>query len=124
VFARPGIYLGEKSLRAVVAYLDGFNIARGGAPLLGFHEWLVVRVNGGTNIHWHALAELLRPVEARSDADHGEDARIAALGRVVEEYLRYRQENGLTKVFYDYGRWLLRKRWYDGPLRRKDGKPG
>src|SRR5262249_30234346 len=92
--------------------LDGFNDARGGGPLLGLREWLVVRLNGGNNLHWVGLAKALIP----EGLDEKEG--IHALGKLIEEYLRFRSENGSTKVFYDYGRWLLRKRCMTVPSGR------
>jgi hypothetical protein len=119
--ARPGMYVGAGSFSEVVAYLDGFDAGRGGAPLLGFRQWLVVRANTGNNLHWANLVKLLGPAVPTSDsAGPPEGHWIRAAGTLITEYLRYRAENGLTKVYYDYGRWLLRKRWYRGPLRKKD----
>jgi hypothetical protein len=38
------------------------------------------------------------------------------MSHLFEEFLRFREEHGITKIHYDYARWLLRKRWYTGPL--------
>src|SRR5947207_973737 len=43
--ARRGMFVGAADFSAVVAYIDGFNAARGGGPLLGFREWLTLRAN-------------------------------------------------------------------------------
>lgn len=111
--ARPGMYLHPPSLDTVIAYIDGFNTARSGGPLRGLREWLVVRANGGNNLHWSGLAcQLMAPAP-------DDPGRARALGQLLAEFLRYRYEAGITKVYYDYGRWLLRQRWYRGPLRKK-----
>jgi hypothetical protein len=45
---------------------------------------------------------------------------LKGLADLFEEFYGFRQEHGITKIHYDYARWLLRKRWYTGSLR----KPG
>jgi hypothetical protein len=122
--ARPGMYVGATDFSAVVAYIDGFNAARGGGPLLGFREWLVMRANTGNNLHWAGLVKLVISSAPESSSAHKQQEYwIQAAGKLIAEYLRYRDDNGITKVFYDYGRWLLRKRWYRGPLRKKGREP-
>lgn len=49
----------------------------------------------------------------------GETDYLRRLGDLFAEFFRDRQENGLTKIHYDYGKWLLRRSWYTGPLRKK-----
>jgi hypothetical protein len=119
--ARPGMYVGAATFSAVVAYIDGFNRARGDGPLLGFREWLVVRANAGNNLHWAGLLKrVMPPADASDSGEKQETYWIEAAGRLIAEYLAYRDANGITKVYYEYGRWLLRKRWYRGPLRKKN----
>lgn len=116
--ARPGMWVIPPSFATACAYIDGFNSARGGAPLLGFREWLVLKLDDGNNLHWIGLAEWLIPAAGPTDAG-AEERRILALGGLIADYLRERDTGGITKVYFDYGRWLLRQRWYDGPLREK-----
>ena len=47
------------SFTTVCAYIDGFNTARGGGPLLGFREWLLLKLDDGNNFHWIGLADRL-----------------------------------------------------------------
>ncbi|MDB5311142.1 MAG: hypothetical protein JWO38_5344 [Gemmataceae bacterium] len=117
--SHPQMYVNPVSFGAVCAYLDGFNAARNGGPLIGFQPWLVVRAKDGNNLHWQGLARRLLPTVADDVALPVEERAIRALGRLIAEYLEYRRTNGLTKVFNDYSRWLLRRSWYTGPLRRK-----
>lgn len=100
---------------AVHAYISGFNEGRGGAPLMGFQQWLVVRANGANNIIWPGTGrcDLDKPTGSKTDEE-----LVKALGALIVEFLDYRHEQGLTKIFRDYGTWLLRHSWYDGPLRR------
>jgi hypothetical protein len=103
----------------VCAYICGFDSARSGGPLIGLREWLVVRANDGDNLNWVGQS---RRLLQRNPADaelSDEEQAIRALGRLFAEFFEYRRANGLTKVFDEYGRWLLRTKWYDGPLRRR-----
>ena len=118
--SRPGMYVGRADFSAVVAYIDGFNVARGGAPLLGFREWLVVKANTGNNLHWAGLVKLLVRLPEKESEDTQDEFWIAAAGNLIADYLAYRNANGITKVYYKYARWLLRKKWYRGPLRNRD----
>ena len=115
----PGMYVTPSSLATVMAYLRGFDMARDDGPLCGLREWLVVRLNDGNNRVWEGLIPQLFPtvaerVESQTD---DEDSRFHALGEVLESFFQYRSEQGLTKIFYDHGKWLLKHEWYTGPLR-------
>jgi hypothetical protein len=118
--SQPAMYVGQPDFSAVVAYIDGFNTARGGAPLLGFREWLVVKAGTGNNLHWPGLVKLVVLPPERKSEETQDGFWIAAAGNLIAEYLAYRKANGITKVYYKYARWLLRKRWYCGPLRKRD----
>jgi hypothetical protein len=120
ICARPGMWVIPPSFATVCAYLDGFNSARGGGPLLGFREWLVVKLDDGNNLHWIGLAERLIAGQEPSEG-LAQERRILALGGLIGDYLRERDRDGITKVYFDYGRWLLGKRWYNGPLREDHG---
>jgi hypothetical protein len=117
---RPGMWVRKPYLPCIWAFLSGYDAARDGGPLAGFREWLIVRANGGTNYNWDGVVQLLL---LPPGADTGqltaeqEKACLEGMASLIEEYLRFRDENGITKVHQDYSRWLLRKRWYSGPLR-------
>ena len=110
-----GLFVSRESLASVCAFLDGFDLGRHRAPLLGFREWLVVRQGGGDNMGWIGL------VHQFLTASDSEQCRIVALCTLIEDFLNYRREQGLTKVYYEYGKWLMRQSWYEGPLRRRPG---
>jgi hypothetical protein len=121
---RPGMWVCQPYFSSVCAYIRGYNHARDGGPLAGFREWLIVRTNGGNNLPWEVLVRLI----ALPDSDltgqlttEQEASCLQGLASLLEEYLRFREENGITKVHYDYARWLLRRPWYSGPLRKKPG---
>jgi hypothetical protein len=121
ICVRPGMYVHPVSFGAVCAYLDGFDAARSGGPLMGLQPWLVVRANGGNNLHWTGLAQRQLPALPGDGELTAEERSIRALGRLLGEFFEYRRANGLTKVFRDYARWLLRRSWYTGPLRESSG---
>jgi hypothetical protein len=111
----PGMYVNPPTYGSVCAYLDGFDAAKSGGPFMGLREWLVVRRNDGNCLWWSALARSLMPDgEATS-----EEQAIVELGHILSEFLQYRRTQGLTKIFHEYAKWLLRRSWYDGPLRQR-----
>ncbi len=115
----PGMYVNPATFGTVCAYLDGFDASRSGGPLIGLREWLVVRANMGNNLHWSRLAQQQLKADA-VDVELSEDERsIRALARLLAEFFEYRRANGITKVFHEYAKWLLRRSWYTGPLRRE-----
>src|SRR5690349_1967061 len=57
--ARPGMFVIPTSFATVCVYIQGFDDGRGGSPLLGFREWLVLRHKGGSNLHWSGLVQIL-----------------------------------------------------------------
>jgi hypothetical protein len=116
----PGMYVSPPSFGGVCAYLDGFNAARSGAPLLGLHPWLVVRASTGNNMHWSALTRQELADDPADERLADEERAVRALGRLLAEYFEYRKKNGITKVFHNYARWLLKRSWYTGPLRQKN----
>jgi hypothetical protein len=116
---RPGMYVNPTSFGSVCTYLDGLNAARSGGPLMGLQQWLVVRSKGGNNLHWSGLALRELAGDTANAELRDEERSIRALGRLLAEFFAYRQANGLTKIFHEYARWLLRQSWYTGPLRRR-----
>jgi hypothetical protein len=120
---RPSMFVCPPSYETVCAYLTGFDAARNGGPLTGLHPWLVLRCNEGNNLVWQALASKQLALWSVDTNLPEEDLRIRALGRMLAEFFEYRRDNGTTKIFYDYAKWLLRRSWYDGPLRQKPASP-
>jgi hypothetical protein len=63
--ARPSMYATTVTYGAVCAYLCGFDAARSGGPLVGLHQWLVVRHRtarrgAGHPVAWQAACRVLR----------------------------------------------------------------
>jgi hypothetical protein len=114
VSKRPGMYMREPSFEAFAAYLNGFDVARDGGPLLGFKEWLVRRANSGNNLAWAGLVEGLISKYGAEPTDP--DRIIHDAGALVLEFLAYRDEWGLRKVLGEYEEWLRKQDWYDEKL--------
>jgi hypothetical protein len=116
---RPGMYVGTIDYNALASFIDGFDCANAGGPLIGLHQWLVLKLDGHNSVAWPssvlATAGLTRPNALDATGSHEE--AIQALGEVFTEFFQYRREVGLTKIFYDYAQWLLSQSWYEGPLR-------
>lgn len=113
----PGMYVNPPTLGGVIAYIDGFNAGRGGSPLLGLREWLIVRARGWNNLHWSGLACHEIAGDRNAVFTRGDDSELfIALTRLLQEFLAYRQANGLSKLFWEYAEWLRRQDWYSGPL--------
>jgi hypothetical protein len=119
---RPGLWVLPPYFSTVCAFIRGYDHARDGGPLAGFREWLVVRADRGDNLTWEGLVKILilpgHDLTEPLTADR-EESCLKALASLFEEFFRFREEQGITRVHYDYARWLLRKRWYMGPLRKK-----
>jgi hypothetical protein len=110
------------SFSSVCAFISGFDHARDGGPLAGVREWLIVRADGGNNLVWEGLVRLLLlPVsDSTKELTTDQEANcLQGMASLFDEFFRFRTEQGITKVHHDYARWLLRKRWYTGPLRKK-----
>lgn len=106
----PGMYCCGDSVEHLASYIAGYDAARDGGPLEGLREWLIVRGAIGNNQAWAAI--IIAP-----DSEPPLTATPAELGQLLTEFFECRREQGLTKIHADYARWLLRKRWYKGPLR-------
>lgn len=107
ICTRPGMWVASEidSFGAVHGYISGFDHARGGAPLAGFQEWLVLRMDGGNNIGWpgthrHHLEE--------STGAHSDEQLLQALMALILEFLECRRQKGLTTILSDYASWLKR----------------
>ena len=116
------MYVVPPTFGGVCAFIDGFDSARDNGPLHGLKEWLVLRANSGNNLHWSGLAEKLLGVRAEELSPKQHADAILRMGLLLEEFFKYREQNGVAVIYQDYGRWLLKRKWYDGPLRKRRRK--
>jgi len=118
VRARPTMYLTCADFYSVVAYIQGLNAATHDSLLLGFHEWLVVKRDGGTNLAWsEIILDLAFPgvTDARSQLDDADKQSwaIECLFRNLEEFWLMRStRNGALAIYLRFRDWLKRQEWY------------
>src|SRR4051794_35172875 len=97
ICAHPRLYVTPATFGTVCAYLNGFDAARSGGPLVGLHQWMVVRLGDGNSVHWSGLARRLLPDGPAVAGLSDEERHIRALGGLLVEFFDYRRTNGLTK---------------------------
>lgn len=117
---RPGMYVGREKFIAVCAFLSGFDAARDGGPLDGFHPWMVLRRHAGNNQSWESLVlqELgAQYAEAATFSAAQDRKSITKLGALLQEFFDERRRRTATAIHHDYAKWLRRQKWYSGPLR-------
>src|SRR5262249_60017406 len=52
---RTGMYLHPETYASVAGFVCGYDAAYEGGVLAGFREWLVIRLETGSNLGWSAL---------------------------------------------------------------------
>ena len=115
---RPGMYVSPATYDTAVAFVDGYDTATHGGLLVGFREWLVVKLGEGNNLVWSALVSDLMQCttpmkELKSQDDH--NAAIEFLFATLDQFLDERDErDGMRRIYAAYERWLRRQDWY-GP---------
>jgi hypothetical protein len=113
VIARPGMFVPPPfTIELVCAYILGYDTARSKGPLIGFQEWLVVHHAGQNVRHWTGN---VRDALPKTD---DERERMDGLGSLFMDFFRFRREQGITKIYYEYAELLLAQSYYEGPLRR------
>lgn len=93
------MYLRSTTFDTAAALIDGYDLATEGGLLVGFREWLVLRVGCRTNSAWWELArqclhERLPPVS--------EKEAVRGLFELLDEFLYTRsaaREGGLEGIF-------------------------
>jgi hypothetical protein len=104
------MYLRVNTYDAAVAFVGGYNTAQSGGLLVGFREWLIVRVDGAENRAWTELVLL----ELGDPKEKGEQSElIKGLFRVLEEFVAVRDvRDGLRRIYAAHEKWLQRQDWY------------
>jgi hypothetical protein len=114
---RPGMYIRPATYDTAVAFVDGYDTATQGGLLVGFREWLVVKLDGGNNLIWSVLvSDLMHHTtgmkEFKSPDDH--NAAIEFLFATLDQFLGERDERGgMRRIYVAYERWLRRQDWYE-----------
>lgn len=105
------MYLPELSFHACASYVAGYDAATEGGLLVGFHQWLVVKVGHSDNLAWYALVREVMGASANSPTDHA--GEVAFLLATLDEFLSERaRRGGLRRIFSAYEAWLRQQAWY------------
>jgi hypothetical protein len=68
----------------------------------------------GNNLAWTGLAKLEIVARFQQAQEPSPEQMIQGLGQLLAEFFEYRHANGITKIFHEYAKWLLRKSWVHG----------
>ncbi|MFJ5996561.1 hypothetical protein [Streptomyces sp. NPDC092370] len=107
---RPGMYGLDGSYGDYVTYLHGYDAGSRDSALLGFREWLLLKLGHESSFVWSALVtELALPGASRAfdyrnlDQEQSQVA-VDALFQFLEGFLRDRDEqrDGLRSIFREY----------------------
>lgn len=113
---RPEMYGLDRTFQSTVHFLLGIDVGSSAAALLGFSEWLVLKLHDGTNLGWPTLARrVLFPESPEMWSVVSDSARLStnesrvALVDLVREFLADRSSRGVREIYLDYTRWLCRQ---------------
>ncbi|WP_437937207.1 hypothetical protein [Sorangium sp. So ce341] len=112
------MYLSDVSYSTIVAFVEGYDLALYGGFLVGFREWLIVKLDDGNNLSWSALVlNLMGHAGDRSSTEgksaEGQSAAIEFLFDTLEKFIDEREApSGLRRIYRSYENWLTRQDWY------------
>ncbi|MFJ8490509.1 hypothetical protein ACIRBZ_19455 [Streptomyces sp. NPDC094038] len=107
---RPGMYGLDGSYGDYVTYLCGYDAGARDSALLGFREWLLLKLDRPSSFVWPRLVtELVLPEASPGRGYRGLDEKqssvvVEALFQLLGEFLRDRdgEQDGLRRIFRDY----------------------
>ncbi|MEU9447650.1 hypothetical protein [Streptomyces sp. NPDC048277] len=107
---RPGMYGLDGSYGNYVTYLYGYDAGTQGSALLGFREWLLLKLGRHSSLVWSSLiTELAVPGASKSFGYRGLDEEqnqtaVQALFKFLGDFLQDRdaERDGLRVIFRDY----------------------
>ena len=118
----PGMFLPAVTYDAAASFVMGYDIAVHGGLLWAFREWLIPQLNGGSNMAWPGLVQML--MERRTPTSEAakkeppvkhQAAAVEFLLATIETFLHERDHmDGAHRIFASYERWLKEQDWY-GP---------
>ncbi|MEU5538057.1 hypothetical protein [Streptomyces sp. NPDC020362] len=107
---RPGMYGLDGSYGPYVTYLYGYDAGTRDSALLGFREWLLLKLGRRSSFVWSRLVtELVLPevcpgASFRDLDDRQNEVAVEALFGLLGEFLHARdaERDGLRRIFRDY----------------------
>ncbi|AVP99111.1 hypothetical protein C7S18_18905 [Ahniella affigens] len=104
-----GMYLMDERYETVTSFVSGYDCACEGGMLLGFREWLVLKLGKGGNLSWTALVLDLAFPKSRSpwtELNRGPDAHKVAVDTLfdlIDEFDQVvAQPDGLQKILLSH----------------------
>jgi excisionase family DNA binding protein len=119
------MYLGsELSYDQLVAFVIGLELGNQPGPLDGFREFLVLKMDGGNNLVWSALAVRLSVPDASYPLGPAEDkAAVDGLFDLLDEFLAETGGLGARQIYREHFLWLQQQTWYHPELERFHSSP-
>jgi hypothetical protein len=108
---RTEMYVSKQTYAIVAAFVQGYDMAYEGGLLNGFKEWLVLRLQKGSNLGWPALVldiafPTVRNPEACLGTPESERLAIEMLFDLLAEFDIVREDrDGLRKILVAYEKW-------------------
>lgn len=106
------MYVQEETYAVVSAFVLGYDEAYQGGLLAGFAEWLMVKLEKGSNLSWPVLVlhaafpDVLSPQEEVRASSVSERYAIDVLFRLIAEFDEVRSRpGGLNDVFGAHREW-------------------
>jgi hypothetical protein len=113
VRARPAMYLQDETYAAACAFVHGYDTACVGGVLVGFREWLVVRVGAGSNLGWPALVlhacfpNVTDPLAGAKATAAAHRVAVDGLFGLIADFEQQRcRPDGLLKIYVAYEQFL------------------
>ncbi len=125
---RPEMFVGSSSFDCVTSFLCGYDSAKNSNFLIGFQEWLTMRIGFGHNLVWYALVEqeVLGHIQTNPVNRSKEENQqlLEGLRLILTEYFRHRSKIGIRNVLYDHGCWIRKHDWFDENVERYGSSSG
>ncbi len=125
---RTGMYITGERCTSLAAYIQGMDTAMNGGLLIGFREWLIVRINGGNNLHWlHLIIYHVFPKLSVDDVIENDEYNLIINNTLIDmllAYFIYKNEVGLMVVYLNYQKWLEKQSWYQSKENSGDALRG
>jgi hypothetical protein len=106
---RTGMYTLNDTYESVASFVLGYDAAHEGGTLMGFREWLVLRLDFGDNLGWPALVPHIAFPKAkdpwkRLGKPAAERHAIETMFDLIAEFDGVRsQHEGLKDIFLAFG---------------------
>ncbi|MFG1624624.1 hypothetical protein [Kribbella sp. NPDC049227] len=122
---RPGMVFGRSELTydQLVCFVTGLGFGRP-ELLAGFREFLVLKLNDGSNFVWSALVtRLVVPQAGRPLSPADDRAALDGLFDLLDEFLAETTAMGSRSIEREYFLWLQQQSWYNLDLERFHSSP-